>query len=364
MQKFAGFLVVQYVLISVVLAAEPQVTVKGLKGRIEGGKAMATFSLSVSSGYLAEFMKQESGVSRFVDDTGTDLGSKPVGKKSDYITMPYFSGFSTSFGDDMERRVHTVDFTSIVKPSPNAKSFELTGELRLKHADQEQTNEVKNVAISEGATFSIGQQQGKIVKVMKKTNGLEFDVQFENTPEDFEFRDIEMFDASGNEIRMSSTRTKSNFGDGPAFCKWIFYGIDGNPASVTLKCKRWIGLKEIRAPYSIKVPVGSGSGEGPQNIVASVVNVQPEKPEKPMIQPVPETKIPVIAPQVEAAGWPLLKVSGIVGKGQDGSVFINGKILSVGESIDEVKIESISNGSVILKYQGTTKKLRSGQSTQ
>lgn len=73
-------------------------------------------------------------------------------------------------------------------------------------------------------------------------------------------------------------------------------------------------------------------------------------------------KQPQIAP--ETVRWPPLELSGIVGKGANGSAIINGMVLSVNESIENVTIVAIENQGVRLEYKGHTQYLRVGQSTQ
>jgi hypothetical protein len=58
--------------------------------------------------------------------------------------------------------------------------------------------------------------------------------------------------------------------------------------------------------------------------------------------------------------WPLLELNGIVGIGANGSCFINGRIVTVGETVQDVKIVAIRKNGVELEYEGERRFLRVG----
>lgn len=63
-------------------------------------------------------------------------------------------------------------------------------------------------------------------------------------------------------------------------------------------------------------------------------------------------------------GWPMLELNGIVGGGSQGSCLINGRVVSVGDIVQGVKLESIHRDSVILEYEGERRRLRVGDTTR
>ena len=52
------------------------------------------------------------------------------------------------------------------------------------------------------------------------------------------------------------------------------------------------------------------------------------------------------------AEWPLLQLTGVVGRGANGSVIINNEILGVGQSIEGAKIVAIATQGAWLEYRG------------
>ncbi len=64
--------------------------------------------------------------------------------------------------------------------------------------------------------------------------------------------------------------------------------------------------------------------------------------------------------------WPKLTVSGIIGSSKSGrsAVILNGQMLSPGDTIEGVSIESVDKQKVKLKYSGETKMLSVGASTE
>ena len=61
--------------------------------------------------------------------------------------------------------------------------------------------------------------------------------------------------------------------------------------------------------------------------------------------------------------WPVLNLTAIVGRGVTGSAIINGEILSVGESIEDVTLVIIGDQGVEIEFQGRRRTLKVGQST-
>lgn len=92
------------------------------------------------------------------------------------------------------------------------------------------------------------------------------------------------------------------------------------------------------------------------------------------VAPPPEPAGSEPAPEADAAAepdtpaaniqWPLLKVSGIVGKGRLGSAVVNGKIIAVGELVKGVKLVGVDGRSVDLEYEGETRSVRVGGTTE
>lgn len=94
------------------------------------------------------------------------------------------------------------------------------------------------------------------------------------------------------------------------------------------------------------------------------------EPEVAQIEPPPATvtvagdKVMAPATIKPAVNWPVLMLSGVVGKGAKGAAFINGEIVDVNESIEGVKVIAIGNQGVKLQYKGEIQFLKVGHSTQ
>jgi hypothetical protein len=77
----------------------------------------------------------------------------------------------------------------------------------------------------------------------------------------------------------------------------------------------------------------------------------------------PPSEVPGTTPQPgpEPVAWPSLALSGMVGKGINGSAIINGAVVSVGEVVDGARVTFIGIQNVELEYKGETRTLRVGQ---
>jgi hypothetical protein len=69
-------------------------------------------------------------------------------------------------------------------------------------------------------------------------------------------------------------------------------------------------------------------------------------------------------PTVESVQWPYLLIGGVVGKGLRGAATINGKIVSVGESIDGVEVVAIGDYGVKLECKHETRFAKVGSVIQ
>lgn len=78
----------------------------------------------------------------------------------------------------------------------------------------------------------------------------------------------------------------------------------------------------------------------------------------------PSTSEPEPAKEKPSVAWPSVSLSGLVGKGSNGSAILNNRIIGVGETIEGVKVVSIGRQGVILEYEGETQFLKVGNSTR
>ena len=69
-------------------------------------------------------------------------------------------------------------------------------------------------------------------------------------------------------------------------------------------------------------------------------------------------------PEIEPAQWPYLQIRGVVGKGLRGAATINGKVISVGESIENVEVVAIGDYGVKLEFKNETRFAKAGSVIQ
>ena len=100
-----------------------------------------------------------------------------------------------------------------------------------------------------------------------------------------------------------------------------------------------------------------------------VVPEDPDPAETPPETPVtPETAV-VVEPEPppaideEPVIWPILILNGLVGKGAQGAIMVNNEIIGVDETIEDVRVVSISRQGAMLEYQGEKKFVKVGGST-
>lgn len=59
--------------------------------------------------------------------------------------------------------------------------------------------------------------------------------------------------------------------------------------------------------------------------------------------------------------WPDITITGVVGKEQKGAVFVNGKVVGVNETVEDIRIIAIKPQGALLEYQGETRLAKVGQ---
>lgn len=69
-------------------------------------------------------------------------------------------------------------------------------------------------------------------------------------------------------------------------------------------------------------------------------------------------------PPKPAIEWPSLKLTAIAGKGVKGAARINGQVVMVGESVEDVTLIEINEQNVVLVFKGETNTLRIGTTTR
>lgn len=117
-------------------------------------------------------------------------------------------------------------------------------------------------------------------------------------------------------------------------------------------------------------PAGGSNTTAPTAPIAIPDDPTPAEPTPTEPEPVVATPPPVATPAEptpalkEPTIWPILVINGLVGKGAQGAVMINSQIIGVDETIEGVRVVSIDKQGCKLEYEGETKSIKVGGSTE
>ncbi len=76
----------------------------------------------------------------------------------------------------------------------------------------------------------------------------------------------------------------------------------------------------------------------------------------------PTTPPPPVAVQPpEPLVWPTITITGVVGKDRSGAAVINGKVVGVNDTIDNVRVVAIQHQGALLEYKGETQVIKVGK---
>jgi len=91
----------------------------------------------------------------------------------------------------------------------------------------------------------------------------------------------------------------------------------------------------------------------------------PEEAEESM-EKVPGLAVDLDVKTTEPSGlvWPPLALSGVVGKGHNGAANINGQVVGIGETVDDVTVLAVARQGAKLEYKGETRFLKVGKSIE
>lgn len=108
-----------------------------------------------------------------------------------------------------------------------------------------------------------------------------------------------------------------------------------------------------------RVPVVAAVEPEPDPVPAAVTS-------PPALSPAASPEVPQesesAAPPEKAVNWPYLQLQGFI-SGKEGSAILNGQVVNTGQSIQGVKVLSITPEGVRLEYQGQQQLIRQGRST-
>ncbi len=139
---------------------------------------------------------------------------------------------------------------------------------------------------------------------------------------------------------------------------------------VQLAVRHWKKTQARPAPamaQSTDIPAESAEPEPSAPPAALTVSKPAKEPAAPPIVPAPRVEpapAPVRAPQArrEPVQWPALQLSGVVGRGANGSAIINGEVLAVDEWIADARVVEVQAQGVVLEYKGDRRFVKVGGS--
>ncbi len=260
----------------------PDFKFSAVSSRVKDGRTECVFRVEAVKGTILSLDKGLSGVGSWTDDRGTDLGAKPVDKRSDRTTQPWYS--RSDRAEDGRARDLTV--TSPAAAAAGAKTFSIKGRIKLKHATKVRKGKITNVLLRNGNTFRIGTQEVRISAVIQKEKQTEFQLKFVDAGEGFHVQVLQIYEGADKRVFASRSALSFRGTDGKKSPTLRFYNIKTRLARATFSYVLWSDAREIEVPFSVTVPLGS--------VVAKKPDPTVKKPDPAVVAP---KTTPIISPK-------------------------------------------------------------------
>jgi hypothetical protein len=285
-----------------------RLTVTPVKATLGKAEAECLLNVEISDGRVLQLDFLGSGVKSLKDNQGTDLGTKPAGKKPDYKTQPSYTQTSPIKGG----RGLQVTVSSPKSAAATASSISLEGILKLKVGLDAREGQLKNVALAKGSQFLMGGQQASITEVRKTDQSTEFTLEFAAEQGLF-VQEMKLSDAEGKGI-FCSYDVSSASGGAERRLTVSFKEIAKPLDKVQLSYVLLADARTIEVPFKVTVPIpGSGAEAQPAVIEIGGGNSNTSTP-KPVGNLAPEVK-PVgdhgvrIPPQLKIGEAPTVEIT-------------------------------------------------------
>jgi hypothetical protein len=227
----------------------------------EGGKDNRSFSwktgvtvsasFSLPAGKIVKLNQDESKLTSFTDDKGTDLMSAPPSQ--DPFNKPGIS-FQSSAMEGTSSVI--VDLKASGQPAKGATLLNISGTLNAQIAASTKQFTIENVEIKTNVSFSLGDLPVMISGCGTNRNawsakGYKYSVTFSSLRNMDGISSLEFFDANGNKIEA----VKRAWGGG--FLGYMIqYDIKQNMDHAKIVAMCWQDLKTVDVPIAIKTGVG------------------------------------------------------------------------------------------------------------
>jgi hypothetical protein len=227
----------------------------------EGGKDNRSFcwkpgvtvsaNFSLPAGKIVKLNQDESKLTSFTDDKGTDLMAGP--QSQDPFNKP---GISFQSSDAAGTSAVIVDLKSSGQPAKGATLLNISGTLNAQIAGSTKQFTVENVEIKTNAAFNLGDLPVMISECGTNRNAwsakeYKYSVTFSSLRNMDSISRLEFFDASGNKIGA----VKRSWGGG--FLGYMIqYDVKQNIDRAKIVATCWQDLRTVDVPIAIKTGVG------------------------------------------------------------------------------------------------------------
>jgi hypothetical protein len=227
----------------------------------EGGKDTRSYcwkpgttvsaSLTLPAGKIVKLNQEESKLSSFTDDKGTDLMAGPPSQ--DPFNKP---GISFQSSDAEGKSSVIFDLKASGQPAKGATMLNISGTLNAQIAGSTKQFTIENVEMKTNVSFSLGDLPVMISEVGTNRNAwmakdYKYSVTFSSPRNMDGISSLEFFDAQGNKIESR----KSSWGGG--FLGYMMqFDIKQNVDHAKIVANCWQDLKTVEVPIAIKTGVG------------------------------------------------------------------------------------------------------------
>jgi len=208
--------------------------------------------LSPAHGSIIKINQNESRLTAFTDDLGTDLMA--VQETTDVFNKP---GVNFQSCNDQGMSSIILDLKALGHPAAGATRLNISGSVNVQAAGSSKQVTVDDVQIQAGATFNIDDLLIKISeagenKSQWSSKDYKYSVTFSCRQNMDTIAKFEFFDPQGKKV----DAVKRSWGGGPGFGYTIQYDVKQSVDHVKLVATCWQDLKTVDVPISIKTGVG------------------------------------------------------------------------------------------------------------
>lgn len=207
--------------------------------------AGVTIALLVTSpqGKIIDFAWDESKITSFVDDKGTDLVAKRDHFHPDF---ELWSNHGEGSGEQIE-----VEAVAAGIPAKGANGIKVSGKMILRVAGTTNVLVAENVTMKEGTEFALGNT--KLTVSLAEMREGAFRVTLSGKGDRTQFSEIQFQDRDGNSIEAAQQANWENTATGEFH---LGYRLEKPVAKAKIIVAVWADLKTIEVPFSVQTGLG------------------------------------------------------------------------------------------------------------